>query len=182
MKANLLAKTLVLSAIALISVTLAYSQSSGKIRHAPDGHPDLSGTWAFGIDLPPIGATKVVDGKVIRATVDQSARHSISNDVPGALPWMKAPSYKPEFQEKVKHLEANESKLDPVFYCDRPGTPRIGPPRRIIQLSNEVVFLYEDIAGDPYRVIPTDGRPHRKDANPSYYGDSVVRWEGDTLG
>jgi len=109
MKADLLAKTLVLSATALISVTLAYSQSSGKIRRAPDGHPDLSGTWAFGIDLPPIGATKVVDGKVIRATVDQSARHSISNDVPGALPWTKAPSYKPEFQEKVKHLEANES-------------------------------------------------------------------------
>jgi len=31
------------------------------------------------------------------------------------------PSYKPEFQAKVKHLSDNESKLDPVFYCDRPG-------------------------------------------------------------
>ncbi len=92
-----------------------------------------------------------------------------------------APSYKPEFQAKVKHLSDNESKLDPVFYCDRPGIPRIGPPRRIIQLSNEVVFLYEDISGDPYRVIPTDGRAHRKDSNPSYYGDSVGHWEADTL-
>src|SRR5205809_446734 len=119
MKAHLLAKTLVLSAIALISVTLAYSQSSGKIRRAPDGHPDLSGTWAFGIDLPPTGVTKVVDGQVIRSRVDQSARHAINNDVPGALPWTKAPSYKPEFQEKVKHLEANESKLDGYFYCGK---------------------------------------------------------------
>ena len=59
--------------------------------------------------------------------------------------------------------------------------PRIGPPRRIIQLQNEVVFLYEDISGDPYRIIPTDGRPHKKDGNPTYYGDSVAHWEGNTL-
>ena len=32
-----------------------------------------------------------------------------------------------------------------------------------------------------YRVIPTDGRKHRADANPSYYGDAVGRWDGDTL-
>jgi len=45
----------------------------------------------------------------------------------------------------------------------------------------ESTFLYEDISGDPYRVIPTDGRKHRVDANPSYYGDAVGHWEGDTL-
>ena len=31
------------------------------------------------------------------------------------------------------------------------------------------------------RVIPLDGRPHRKGIEPSYYGDSVGHWEGDTL-
>ena len=59
--------------------------------------------------------------------------------------------------------------------------PRIGPPRRIIQLPNEIVFLYEDMSGNTFRVIPTDGRPHNKNANPSDYGDSVGRWEGDKL-
>ncbi len=145
------------------------------------GHSDLSGLWQFSIGLPSTALKKEVNGKVEINRIDQSARRSVKSDVAGALPSAPAPSYKPEFQEKVKHLEMNESKLDPVFYCDRPGTPRIGPPRRIIQLSNEVVFLYEDISGDPYRVIPTDGRPHRKDANPSYYGDSVGHWEGNTL-
>ena len=53
--------------------------------------------------------------------------------------------------------------------------------RRIIQLPNEMVFLYEDISGDPWRIIPTDGRAHLADANPSNYGDSVGHWEGDTL-
>jgi len=144
-------------------------------------HPDLSGLWQFSIGLPSTALRKEVEGKVEINRIDASARRTVRSDVPGALPSAPAPSYKPEFQAKVKHLSDNESKLDPVFYCDRPGIPRVGPPRRIIQLPNEAVFLYEDISGDPYRVIPTDGRPHRKDGNPSYYGDSVGHWEGDKL-
>src|SRR6266850_447047 len=31
------------------------------------------------------------------------------------------------------------------------------------------------------RIIPSDGRAHRKDLDPTYYGDSVGHWEGDTL-
>jgi hypothetical protein len=31
------------------------------------------------------------------------------------------------------------------------------------------------------RIIPLDGRPHRKDLEPSFYGDPVGHWEGDTL-
>ena len=81
----------------------------------------------------------------------------------------------------VKELSDHESKVDPVFYCGKPGVPRGGAPRRIIQLPTEIVFLYEDMSGDPYRVIPTDGRGHRVNANPSAYGDSVGHWEGNTL-
>jgi hypothetical protein len=31
------------------------------------------------------------------------------------------------------------------------------------------------------RLIPLDNRPHRKDIEPTYYGESVGHWEGDTL-
>jgi hypothetical protein len=31
------------------------------------------------------------------------------------------------------------------------------------------------------RMIPTDGRPHPKDPDTSFNGDSVGHWEGDTL-
>src|ERR1043165_7020702 len=113
-------RLLFIALLVVLSATLAYSQTPGKNRRTPDGHPDLSGLWAFGSDLPPTGLTKRVDGQVIRTSVDQSARHNVS-DVPGALPWTKAPSYIPEFREKVKNLEANESKVDPVFYCATPG-------------------------------------------------------------
>jgi hypothetical protein len=197
-----LTRALALATLVLFTAVAAYSQqtaavaeknvgaktptekpitAAAKVRRMPDGHPDLSGTWAYGIGLPPGALKKVVDGKVTVSKLDQSARQQPRGDVPGALPWTPAPSYKPEFQEKVKYLAANESKQDSVFYCGKPGVPRIGAPRKIVQLPSEMIFLYEDISGDPYRVIPTDGRPHRKDANPSYYGDAVGHWEGPIL-
>ena len=157
------------------------NSASTKVPRAPDGHPDLSGGWTYAIDVAPVALKKVVDGKVTTTLVEQNARHKVFDSVPGSLPWTAAPSYKPEFREKVKDLAAHESKVDGVFYCGRPGVPRIGSPRRIIQLSGEFVFLYEEISGNTFRIVPTDGRPHRADANPSYYGDAVGRWEGDTL-
>src|ERR1700680_1247536 len=157
------------------------SATTSKVPRAADGHPDLNGIWAYAIDLPPVTLKKVINGKVSNTEIDQSATNPAKKPVPGALPSTPAPSYKPEFREKVKDLFDNESKTDEVFYCGKPGVPRIGPPRRIIQLPGEMVFLYEDVSGDPYRIIPTDGPAPRKGANPSYSGDSVAHWAGDTL-
>lgn len=143
-------------------------------------HPDLSGVWSYAIDLPPAAIRKEVNGSTSVQKLNLGAT-TATKPVPGALPFTAAPSYKPELQEKVKYLFDHESKTDEVFYCGKPGIPRIGPPRKIVQLPGEIIFFYEDISGDPYRVIPADGRAHRKDANPSYYGDSVAHWDGDTL-
>jgi hypothetical protein len=164
-----------LLAFTLIATTATLVAQSGS------GHPDLSGTWLFSIDLPPVALKRQTNGATSIKGIDASGRRPSAEKVAGALAFTDGPAYKPEFRAKVKDLLDHESKTDQVFYCGRPGVPRIGPPRRIIQLPNEVVFLYEDISGDPYRVIPTDGRPHKKDGNPSYYGDSVGRWDGNTL-
>ena len=43
------------------------------------------------------------------------------------------------------------------------------------------MFLYDDVSGSFWRIVPTDGRKHRADADESYLGDAVGRWEGDTL-
>ncbi len=119
--------------------------AANKVPRAADGHPVLNGTWAYTIDLPPVVLKKQVNGSVATKTIDTSWRESEKTAVPGARPSTAAPSYKPEFREKVKYLFDNESKLDQVFYCGKPGVPRIGSPRRIIQLPGEMVFLYEDI-------------------------------------
>ena len=52
-------------------------------------------------------------------------------------------------------------------------------PIQIVQTPSLVVILYE--AGEYFRVIPTDGRPHPKDLDPTWMGNSVGHWEGDTL-
>jgi hypothetical protein len=50
-----------------------------------------------------------------------------------------------------------------------------------VQRANEVLFLYDDVSGNFFRIVPTDGRPHRKDVSDAYLGDAVGHWEGDTL-
>ena len=167
--------------LCIIAAAILAIAASAAEDNSTAHHPDLSGVWSYGIDLPPVALKEVVNGKTVIKTVDQSARHGEFDSVSGALPSTPAPSYKAELQAKVKYLAQNESKVDTVFYCGKPGVPRIGSPRKIVQLPKEVVFFYEDISGDPYRIIPTDGRPHRQDGNPSAYGDSVAHWEGDTL-
>ena len=42
-----------------------------------------------------------------------------------------------------------------------------------------VVILYE--SWHIFRSIPTDGRPHPKNLDPTWLGNSVAKWEGDTL-
>ena len=89
------------------------------------------------------------------------------------------PEYKPDLLAKVKELSDKQGILDPAFYCKPQGVPRMGPPSQIVQTPGQVVFLYG--ASNLFRIIPTDGRPHRADADPSYMGDSIGRFEGDTL-
>lgn len=91
------------------------------------------------------------------------------------------PQYKPEFLAKVKDLTDRQVDEDLALRCGSPGVPRIGPPEKIIQNDKDVVFLYEDISGPFFRIIPIDGRAHRSDAGRTPLGDAVGRWEGDTL-
>ncbi len=60
--------------------------------------------------------------------------------------------------------------------------PRIGPPDKIVQTTREVVFLYEDVSGPFFRIVPQSAkvRPQATTASP-WLGDAVGHWEGDTL-
>jgi hypothetical protein len=52
-------------------------------------------------------------------------------------------------------------------------------PIQIVQNPKHIVIIPE--LQRAARIIPTDGRAHRTGIEPSYYGDSVGRWDGDTL-
>jgi hypothetical protein len=47
-----------------------------------------------------------------------------------------------------------------------------------MQTDTHVVLLFERMS---YRVVPTDGRGHLPDRIRLWQGDSVGRWDGDTL-
>ena len=71
---------------------------------------------------------------------------------------------------------------DPVFQCFPPGVPRIylfNFPLQIAQIPGQVLMLFEY---DHFvRRIYTDGRPHDSQQGPLWMGDSIGKWEGDTL-
>jgi hypothetical protein len=151
----------------------AFSQTTDTkpTPRTADGRPDLSGMWYRRVAGP---VTQRV-GKSIVLAPTGADNQRIPRYNPGE------PKYKPQFLAKVKELKDDQINVDPAFTCGPPGVPRIGPPQRIFQTAREVVILYDDLNGNFFRVIPIDGRKHRTDIEPSAHGDSVGRWEGDTL-
>jgi hypothetical protein len=175
-------------AVALYAVgpSVAAQEAQGERPGVPaaatprtaDGHPDMNGYWYR--RLPPIRPVRRVGESII---LDPSAPRDPNEPPSGNAPELLfgAPTYKPEFLAKVRDLDVNQVFEDPAFTCGPPGIPRIGPPQRIVQTPTEVVILYDDLNGNFFRLIPTDGRPHREGIERSAHGDSVGRWEGDTL-
>jgi hypothetical protein len=66
--------------------------------------------------------------------------------------------------------------------CNPLGVPQsfVTPyPIQFIHTEKQLVMLFE--YPNTFRIIPTDGRPHTADPDPTFMGESVGRWEGDTL-
>ena len=128
---------------------------SGPTPHTADGKPDLSGAWA---------------PNAIRQNVDLVAT---GVQVP-FQPWA----------EKVYQQHKDTiSRDDPEARCLPPGVPRMTTtpyPFRIIQNPGLTIIVYEGGA-HIWRQIFTDGRAHSDDPNPTWLGESIGRWEGDTF-
>ena len=171
-------KLRVACAAALFAIAAAASaQSSDGVPRAPDGHPDLSGTWDNGAGIAFVRPRQ--DGDSI--CIFGCAGGAPPPPAAGPAPQQTAPKYRPEFTARVADLDTRQVDEDPVLRCFAPGIPRIGPPDKIVQRAGEVAFLYEDVSGSFFRVVPTDGRAHPTNNEPSYLGDAVGHWEGDTL-
>jgi hypothetical protein len=129
---------------------------TGPAPKNADGKPDISGAWA---------------PNAINMNVDMVDRGGV-----------KVPLQ--PFAEKIyRERKDNQSKDDPEGYCLPPGVPRMSTtpyPFRIMQNPGLTLIVYEGGA-HVWRQIFTDGRPHEKDPNPSWLGDSIGKWDGDTF-
>jgi hypothetical protein len=167
----------VFAAAAFAVAAAASAQSTNEVPRASDGHPDLSGTWDNGAGIGFVRPRQ--DGDSI--CVFGCAGGAPPPPAAGPAPQQTPPKYRSEFTARVADLDARQVKEDPVLRCFAPGVPRIGPPDKIVQRAGETIFLYEDVSGSFFRIVPTDGRPHPTNNEPSYLGDAVGHWEGDTL-
>ena len=156
--------------------------------HMADGHPDLTGFWApagwgYAVTQGKISA----DGKTYYTQRQEEAPNQTAQkavELKKRTEGANLPPYKPELVAKVKDLAVRQSTKDPAFYCAPKGFPRVGPPTEIIENPKTLVFLYDTVNSseqNAFRVISTDGRGHDASLNPSYYGDSIGHWEGNTM-
>jgi hypothetical protein len=82
---------------------------------------------------------------------------------------------------EYKRRRDTESKDDPSARCLPLSVPlkqTVTSPFKMVDTPWEIIMLYE---GSRHREIFLDGRPLPKDPDPSWYGYSVGKWEGDDL-
>jgi hypothetical protein len=148
------------------------SNAERAVPRAANGKPDLSGIWVA------TGAILLFEGQ--EAFAAARAADAAAGRPPGNT--NEAPPYKPEAEEQRQYFLSRQGIDDPMARCLLTGVPRINfrpLPFEIVQLPDRVIMLYE--IHHAFRIIPTDGRPHPDDAEPSYLGESIGRWEGDTF-
>ncbi len=95
----------------------------------------------------------------------------VDHGKPEMLPWA---------DKLVKERFANDMRDIPTSSC-LPWGPTFDVPVtfKFIQSPKTIVMLREDVY--PYRQFHMDGRAHPKDADPTWMGHSIAKWEGDTL-
>ena len=173
MRNRLTNSMLVLAAVAAFSsLTLGQTAEQPKTAAAAStaaSAPDLSGVW----ELHP----------------GPSARYQLYNlakDEPPMTPWAEErfKAAKPSFGPRS--VEDSNDPVNPTTVnamgCFPPGVPRIylHPfPMEIIEVPGRVIMLFEF---DHFiRQIYTDGRAHNTDLGPTWMGDAIGKWDGDTL-
>ena len=151
--------------LALVTVSPAAAAAQGEaIERAPTA--------------PPSGpAPRTADGKVDFSGIWSADRRFIY-DINDAL---KKGDTLPLQPWALKTTLDRLSKDDPEALCLPAGVPRQAPyPWRIVQTKTHIFFLFEGNI-HTYRQIFMDGRPHPTDPDPTWYGHSVGRFDGDTL-
>ena len=135
----------------------------------PDGNPNLKAP-----------APRAADGKPDLSGIWRAESYRWVNNL---LPDGVVAPFLPWAAELYKKRQATMGHDVPMTFCMPHGVPDAmlvnGHPFKIIQTPNFVVHLYEEFT--KYRQIHTEGRTLPVDPNPTWYGYSVGRWEGDAF-
>ena len=163
-----------------LGATLAFSRNSQAQSTKPSvakpqpatASADLSGVWRRSRRAP---------DKARKYTIYELA-FSITSEKPPMTPWAEERFNANKPNVGPRSVSISESN-DPIVQCAPPGIPRVylvrGEPVEIVQTRDKVLMLFEY---DHFvRHIFIDGRAHSADPNPSWMGDAIGKWDGDTL-
>jgi hypothetical protein len=153
------------------STASAQTKRPSKAVKAPSSAQahDLSGVWMEDRPRP-------------ETVLERYWIYELTLEEPPMTAWGEA-QYKATKSSFGSHAFPLAETNDPIYRnCSPPGFPRIYThpfPVQIVQAPGEVIMLFEY---DSIRhQIFTDGRPHDTSLGPSWMGDSIGHWEGDTL-
>jgi hypothetical protein len=141
------------------------------IPRLADGTPDISGWYQ-----PDAGGANYGLESRAQNFLTPEARGIVVDPADGSLPyqaWARA--------ERIDRERPHRGYDDPTAHCFVAGIPRshyVPQPVHILQPPGFVVMLFERMS---WRQIPLDGRAHLPDHLRLWQGDSVGRWDGDTL-
>jgi hypothetical protein len=141
------------------------SASGEGVPRLPDGTVDLDGLWVGG--GPVNNLAQLGDGMRSPIRID-----------PPEIPLLPAAR---------KLRESRRPEQDPHAYCMPMGALRVAGsyPWRFVQnytrnVPTHLFILFEGNTHS-YRQIFMDGRAHPADPDPTWFGHSIGRWDGDTL-
>jgi hypothetical protein len=158
--------------VAAVSATAALAQEATRRSQRPASIPDFSGMWSnryFGVDPPMSGPGPVMSGLDIRGKIVGDHNN---------------PVLKPQAAEAVKKLAEMElsgvAPANPRNQCWPEGLPFIfiNPAILMIQQATKVTIFYEHDHQVRHVYL---NQPHSVYGTPSWYGESVGHYEGDTL-
>jgi hypothetical protein len=158
---------------------LKVSEPAKPAPRWPDGHvrlgmvPGETGYWSStaAAKMEETGANVRMDSEGLLANIADVGK------VAPFQPWAKG-----LYEYRQKTL----LKDDPMASCLPPGGPRqfqVPYGLAIVeQPERQRIFIMSGGGNRNWRLIHMDGRAHQPDdLTPTYYGDSVGKWEGDTL-
>jgi len=140
----------------------ASSDAKREVPRLANGKPDLSGIYSFGGGGgrgAPGGRGAVVAGR-------------------GAAP--AGPELKPGMEKyRVVRGPNDAGALSDCMPIAGPAAFTVPYQFQIQQTPSYAIILHE--YPGIFRIVPTNGSSHPVDPDPTWLGDSVGRWEGDTL-
>ncbi|HEX5263623.1 MAG TPA: hypothetical protein VFW13_08855 [Phenylobacterium sp.] len=161
-----------------------------RAPRGPDGkHPDLNGVWQVmntaNWNIEPHAASAALQmrpGPVVPVPAKEVLALGAVGSVPAGLGVVEGGTipYKPDALKKRDENKADWIHRDPEIKCYLPGVPRanyMSYPFQIFQSESAILMAYE-YAGAVRNLMFKDPGPAPID---SWMGQSVAKWEGDTL-